>query len=116
MLCVSVRGIAFLFSALTLSAALGCGGGRATLSGDVSYDGAPVDNGTITFVPEGKGERVAAPVIDGKYAFDAETELCDNPPHGINDCGDSGVGCTNHGQSLLDCADACLLQMLIGPG
>ena len=51
-----------------------------------------------------------------QYTFDAETEPSNNPPHGINDCGDSGVGCTNHGQSLLDRADACLLQVLIGPG
>ena len=51
-----------------------------------------------------------------QHAFDAETEPCDKPSHGINDRGDAGVRGTNHRQALLDRAQPRLLQMLVGAG
>jgi hypothetical protein len=58
-----------------LSAGLaGCGGsGRATVGGTVTYDGLPIDNGGITFVPEDKSAKMAGGTItEGKYFIDAE--------------------------------------------
>jgi hypothetical protein len=56
----------------------GCGGGSgAAVSGSVSLDGAPLDDATITFVPESGGQRQAAwaPVAGGKYAIDSSSGL-----------------------------------------
>lgn len=57
-----------------LCATLGCGPSgppRFAVSGQVTYDGQPVTNGSISFAPadssEGKG--VAADLIDGHYEF-----------------------------------------------
>jgi len=44
----------------------GCGG-RGAVSGNVTFNGEPVDGGTITFVPEGAGNRASAPIVNGKY-------------------------------------------------
>lgn len=45
----------------------GCGGGT-TVSGEVTYDGTPVEKGSITFTPaDGKGSAVSAPVVKGRY-------------------------------------------------
>jgi hypothetical protein len=49
----------------------GCGrnGGLTEISGTVSYDGQPVKQGTITFLPaDGKGPTAATPIADGKYS------------------------------------------------
>jgi hypothetical protein len=48
----------------------GCGHGElASLAGTVSYEGRPVEKGTITFLPaDGKGPTAAAPITDGKYS------------------------------------------------
>jgi hypothetical protein len=61
-----------LLSTAALSA-LGCGGSsgpdRFPLSGDVSFKGAPVAEGSIRFVPENKSEQPeGAPIKDGKYS------------------------------------------------
>lgn len=69
---------ALLVATVTLFALLpGCGGdGRVKLEGAVSYDGTPIDNGTITFVPAGgedaKRPKASARITDGKYAFEAD--------------------------------------------
>jgi hypothetical protein len=58
-------------AALALLAALaaGCGRPSANLSGEVTYDGRPVESGTITFLPaDGKGPTAGATVTDGRYA------------------------------------------------
>lgn len=62
--------------ALSLAALVGCGGGgtkRASVGGTVSYDGKPIDNGSITFVPDGGGDRPKAggSIRDGKYSIGA---------------------------------------------
>jgi hypothetical protein len=56
---------------IALTACLtGCGhDGLASLSGTVSYDGLPVEKGTITFLPaDGKGPTAATPIAGGKYS------------------------------------------------
>ena len=53
--------------AVALLAAAGCGR-SADLSGNVSYDGQPVESGTITFVPaDGGGPTAGALITEGRY-------------------------------------------------
>src|SRR5262249_26343215 len=57
--------------ALPVILALGCGGGAASISGDVSYNGEPVGNGFITFVPaDGKGPSAGGEIDSGHYTVD----------------------------------------------
>lgn len=59
---------------LALAGLMGCSGGsgRATVQGKVNYDGNPVDNGGIVFIPLGGGDNKATgQIVDGKYALDA---------------------------------------------
>ncbi len=64
---------AFLITALTVC---GCGGDRdrVPLGGTVKYDGVAIDNGTITFVPGGGGDKgppkASVRIQDGKYKFE----------------------------------------------
>jgi hypothetical protein len=58
----------------TLSAALlglcllGCGKSSTSVAGKVTYNGQPVEKGTISFRPsDGKGQVFAAEIIDGSY-------------------------------------------------
>lgn len=57
---------------LLLSGSLvGCGGGdrRFAVSGEVTYDGSPVSEGTIGFIPveAGEGLSAGADIVDGHY-------------------------------------------------
>lgn len=46
----------------------GCGAGTATVTGEVTYDGRPVGDGTITLTPaDGKGPVTGADIKDGTY-------------------------------------------------
>lgn len=59
--------------AFVASAALvvGCSGdgNYGDVSGTVSYDGKPLEDGLIEFLPaEGKGQTASAPIKDGKYS------------------------------------------------
>ena len=66
---------AALLSLLSVVGATGCGGKeRAAVSGAVSFDGAPVDNGNITFVPvDGPANQsVGESIKNGKYAIAAD--------------------------------------------
>jgi hypothetical protein len=59
--------------AVALTALAGCGPSRVTVSGDVAYEGQPVDDGAVVFVPEGGGAdatQVGASIHDGKYTID----------------------------------------------
>ena len=61
-------------AAALLLAAAGCGGGDATVSGEVSYEGEPVTAGYITFAPaDGKGPTAGGPIKDGKYTVEKVT-------------------------------------------
>ncbi|MFM8274072.1 MAG: hypothetical protein ACKODX_17325 [Gemmata sp.] len=67
-----MRGLrcAALFVAVAALVA-GCGGGDAwgDVSGTVSYDGTPVEDGAISFIPaDGKGQGGGGTIKDGKYA------------------------------------------------
>jgi hypothetical protein len=59
---------ALLTVLLILAALPGCSGSLGTLSGDVTYDGQPVGEGQIVFVPaDGNGPEVADKITNGKY-------------------------------------------------
>jgi hypothetical protein len=46
----------------------GCGPATATVSGEVTLDGQPLDKGLIVFAPaEGSGDPVRADVVNGRY-------------------------------------------------
>jgi hypothetical protein len=46
----------------------GCGPSAATVSGEVTYDGKPVEKGFITFIPaDGKGKDGGGEIIAGRY-------------------------------------------------
>lgn len=52
----------------------GCGPGGSPVRGAVSFDGAPVDKGTISFVPaDGKGPTFGGLIEAGRYAVVAPT-------------------------------------------
>src|SRR5215831_19508861 len=49
----------------------GCGGGSASISGQVTYNGEPVGNGYITFTPvDGKGPPAGGQIEAGQYLVD----------------------------------------------
>ena len=57
-------------AALFLAASCGCGT-ATNISGKVTYEGAPVEEGFITFFPKNdKGATGAAPIKDGAYSVD----------------------------------------------
>ena len=64
-----MRERATILLALVLTAALsGCGAPTATVSGEVTVDGQPVDNGVISYGPaEGTGAVVTAVIQKGNY-------------------------------------------------
>lgn len=55
-------------------AVAGCGAGGSPVSGAVSFDAAPVDSGTISFVPaDGKGPTFGGVITSGRYEVVAPT-------------------------------------------
>ena len=49
----------------------GCGSSVATASGTVTFEGEPVNNGRISFLPtDGKGPAEGAPISGGRYKLD----------------------------------------------
>jgi hypothetical protein len=62
----------FLPLALLLILSPGCGGSSASISGAVTYNGEPVGDGSITFIPvDGKGPSVGSPIEGGHYLLDS---------------------------------------------
>ena len=60
--------------------ALGCGGdplGRQPISGSVSFDGAPLEKGTINFHPADSSTATSTggPITAGQFAFDRQKGL-----------------------------------------
>jgi hypothetical protein len=54
--------------ALVLATALGCGEQVASVSGKVTYNGQPVENGMIAFRPaDGRGQTFAVMITNGDY-------------------------------------------------
>jgi len=61
---------------LSLPLFVGCGGASGTpVEGAVSVDGAPVETGSITFIPQGEGKKGGALITDGKYSVPAKVGL-----------------------------------------
>lgn len=66
---VGILALAFVVTA-------GCGGGGVTVSGSVTFDGAPLDKGTLEFrTPNGAGVVAFAPINGGKYQVSTEANL-----------------------------------------
>ena len=64
----SRRILAAGWAAVTLAAA-GCGGTTGAVSGTVTYDGTPVEKGSITFLAlDGKGPTTGGNIVDGHFA------------------------------------------------
>jgi hypothetical protein len=52
----------------------GCSDGRYPVQGAVTYDGKPVDKGTITFEPaDGQGPTTGARIVAGKYELTGDS-------------------------------------------
>ena len=65
----------FTVAAGWLLLAVGCGPQLMTIEGTVTLDGAPVETGTISFVPaDGKGATVGGEIKGGSYRIQAEKE------------------------------------------
>lgn len=56
--------------ALWVASAVGCGGGKATVTGKVTIDGKPLPAGRISFVPSKGGAGVGADIKDGQYTVE----------------------------------------------
>ena len=56
-----------------LAACLGCGTGLATVEGTVTFDGKPVESGSIVFEPaDGAGPSAGGQIQNGKYKLAGE--------------------------------------------
>lgn len=54
---------------LLVSFTVGCGGSKATVSGTVTLDGAPLEKGQIQFIPTApEAQLVVAEIVAGKYS------------------------------------------------
>jgi len=63
---------------LSLAVLSGCGS-KAAVQGTVTFDGTPIDSGSITFVPEASGgQKATAQITNGKYSIDSDR----GPPAG----------------------------------
>ncbi|WP_143393609.1 hypothetical protein [Fimbriiglobus ruber] len=65
-------------AALVGLAAAGCGDGptRVPVEGTVSFDGRPVADGAITFIPaDNRGPTAGARIVDGRYAIPRATGI-----------------------------------------
>ena len=60
--------------ALLVSLSAGCGDGSASVSGEVTYNGEPVGDGSITFLStDGKGATAGGMIESGRFAVDNVT-------------------------------------------
>lgn len=69
------RVVSFAALAGAMLTTVGCGDAgppRAAVQGDVSWKGAPVEDGMISFVPQTAGPAVTAKIVGGKYALPQE--------------------------------------------
>jgi hypothetical protein len=77
---------------LAAACASGCGS-SSTVSGEVRYDGQPVQDGMITFLPaDGKGPSVGGPITHGRYT------VAGSPRSGTGPTAPRTVECTLPGR------------------
>ena len=66
-----MRGVGGIFLVFLLAVVLGCSGGGSRKTGDVSgtvtYDSLPLENGVIQFTPQDGGPTAGGSIKDGKY-------------------------------------------------
>ena len=61
---------ASLWLAVALMPCLGCNSGRCTVEGKITFDGVPVEQGTIAFEPaDGQGPTTGGRITAGSYQF-----------------------------------------------
>lgn len=73
----SPRDAGWSFCLILVIGLAGCGGGgieRAAIKGTVTFDGQPIDQGVISFIPSGSnsGPSTGAEIRNGKYEILAE--------------------------------------------
>ena len=67
---------AIILAVIVLANCTGCGSNRCPISGEVTFDGKPVQNGTITFEPiDGQGPTSGGKVTDGRYSLVGDAAL-----------------------------------------
>jgi hypothetical protein len=69
--------ITYLFMAAVILVNAGCARGpsQVPVSGTITFDGAPVQDGQIAFEPKGEGKMQFGVITDGKYRIPAEFGL-----------------------------------------
>jgi hypothetical protein len=71
-----MRFLSAVLSLLVIACTIGCGGGQAIVEGQVTFDGQPVEQGTIVFEPvDGTGAVAGGTIQNGKYRLGAEEQL-----------------------------------------
>lgn len=63
-----MRAIGYVSVLLLLPSVIGCGK-QTSITGTVTYNGAPVEKGFVAFAPEDRSRKFAAPIADGKYSI-----------------------------------------------
>ena len=69
---MSVKHCSVLFALCLFPLALGCGDQQTvSWSGEVTFEGAPVESGTVRFEPAGgEGQTAGASIAEGKYSVE----------------------------------------------
>lgn len=64
-----VRNTVVAGAILAMALQTGCGGrSLRTISGTVTFDGVPVESGSMLFTPQGEGTTEGCSIVDGKYS------------------------------------------------
>lgn len=72
----SVTPVSVLVLLPLLWACAGCGDGRVTVRGEVTFDGQPVEKGVIAFEPaDGAGPMAGGEIRDGKYVLSGDSAV-----------------------------------------
>jgi hypothetical protein len=79
-----------------LALTLGCSAGndRVALSGKVTFDGQPIEQGQIVFAPQGTGFTAAAPIVAGAYTISAEKGASPGATYTVRITADRSTGRT----------------------
>ena len=63
-----------LLAAIALASLAGCNTGRFPVSGEVTFNGKPIPEGTISFEPaDRQGPTTGGKIADGKYRLDGNS-------------------------------------------